>query len=58
MKSTLWIWGLGVLIGLGFIVPYTLLADSQSWSGPFLFWVIFGVLVYVILVRAISRWRV
>lgn len=58
MKSSLWIWGLGALIALGFLVPYAVLSDSQGWSGPFLFWLIFGLLVYVILVRAVSRWRV
>ena len=58
MKSSLWIWGLGALIALGFLVPYAVMADSQAWSGPFLFWLIFGLLVYVILVRAVSRWRV
>ena len=58
MKSSLWIWSLAALIALGFIVPYGVLADSEVWSGPFLFWLIFGLLVYVILVRAVSRWRV
>jgi hypothetical protein len=58
MMKTGWLWALGVLLIAGYVVPYTVLAGVERWSGPFLFWLVFGVLVWAILSLVVLRWRV
>lgn len=57
MKST-WLWILGALLLAGYAVPYTLLAGVGRWSGPFLFWLVFGLAVWALLSLVVLRWRV
>lgn len=52
-----WIAGLAALIVAGYAVPYLLLSGVERWSGAFLFWLVFGLAVWVILVAAVMRWR-
>lgn len=58
MKRATWLWLLGALLLAGYAVPYTLLTGVGRWSGAFLFWLLFGVLVWAILSGAVMRWRV
>jgi len=48
---------LAVLIGLAYIVPFTLLRDVQAWHGAFLFWILFGLLVLGVIARLVAEWR-
>ncbi len=58
MKRTGWLWVLGALLLAGYVVPYTLLAGVGRWHGAFLFWLVFGVLVWGLLSLVVGRWRV
>lgn len=58
MKRAIWLWVLGALLIAGYAVPYTLLAGVGHWSGAFLFWLVFGTLVWATLSVAVMRWRV
>jgi hypothetical protein len=58
MKRAIWLWVLGALLVAGYAVPYTLLAGVGRWSGAFLFWLLFGVLVWAILSVTVMRWRI
>ena len=58
MKKSTWLWGLGALLLAGYVMPYTLLAGVGRWSGAFLFWLLFGVVVWAVLSLVVLRWRV
>lgn len=58
MIRRLWLWALGVLLLAGFAVPYTILVGDGRWGGPFLFWLVFGVLVWILLSAVVLSWRV
>lgn len=56
MAYTLWMWLIGGLIVLGYVLPYTLLTDIEHWHGAFLFWIVFGIAVWIILSVTVLRW--
>jgi small-conductance mechanosensitive channel len=58
MRLPLWAAALIVLVATGYAVPYLLLSGTESWSGAFLFWIVFGVFVWGILVGRVARWDV
>ena len=58
MKRTYWLWILGALLLAGYALPYTVLAGQASWSGAFLFWLLFGIAVWALLTFTVMRWRV
>jgi hypothetical protein len=58
MKKNAWLWVLAALLLAGYVVPYTLLAGVERWSGAFLFWLFFGVVAWAVLSLAVLRWRV
>lgn len=45
------------LVGLAFLVPYTLLSGVDSVYGSFLFWTIFGTLAIAGIAAITSGWR-
>jgi len=47
MKTSKWIWFVGLLVILSYVVPYSVLTHVQAWYGSFLFWSLIGVLVIV-----------
>jgi len=47
MKTSNWIWFVGLLVFLSYAVPYSVLTHVQAWYGSFLFWSLIGVLVIV-----------
>jgi hypothetical protein len=58
MRLPLWAAGLTVLVAIGYAVPYLLLSGTEAWSGAFLFWIAFGVVVWGILVARVAFWNV
>lgn len=56
MAKTWWLWLIGGLIALGYTVPYTVLRGVEHWYGAFLFWLIFGVVVWLVLSLAVLGW--
>jgi len=56
MARTLWPWLILGLIVLGYLLPYTILSGIERWHGAFLFWVLFGIAVWLILSVAVLRW--
>jgi hypothetical protein len=58
MRLPPWIVAIILLLVAGYAVPYLLLAGVEDWSGAFLFWTVFGLLVWLILVGRVSRWNV
>ena len=56
MARTLWPWLIVGLIALGYLLPYTVLSGVEHWYGAFLFWVLFGIAVWLILSLAVLRW--
>ncbi len=58
MRLPLWVAVLLVLLVIGYAVPYLLLSDVEAWSGAFLFWIVFGIVVWIILVGRVARWDV
>lgn len=57
MRPVWWIWAIVILLVAAYAVPYALLATVERWSGAFLFWLLFGAVVWTVLIAAVSRWR-
>jgi cytochrome b561 len=58
MRLPPWVTALIILVVAGYAVPYLLLANNETWSGAFLFWMVFGLVVWGILVGRVARWNV
>lgn len=58
MRLPIWTAGILALLVLGYALPYTLLSGVERWHGAFLFWILFGAAVWLLLVFGVSRWRV
>lgn len=52
-----WATAVILLLMVGYAVPYLILPGREAWTGAFLFWIVFGGAVWVILVAAVARWR-
>ncbi|RZU98024.1 hypothetical protein [Spiribacter vilamensis] len=48
---------LAVAIVLAYLVPYGPLRGVALWQGAFLFWMVFGVVVIVLIGRLVADWR-
>ena len=53
-----WAVAIVLLVAAGYAVPYLLLSGVEAWTGAFLFWLAFGALVWLVLVRTVARWNV
>jgi hypothetical protein len=58
MRPPAWILLTCALVALGYAAPYLLLSGTERWSGAFLFWIAFGVVVWLLLVLTVVRWDV
>ncbi len=56
MPVPLWTIIIAVLGVAGHAVPYLLLAGNETWSGAFLFWLVFGAVTWLVLVLVVMRW--
>lgn len=56
-RTPAWAIALLVLLLVGYILPYLVLSDVHAWGGTFLFWIVFGSGVWIVLVAAVMRWR-
>lgn len=52
------LWGIIIIITilLAYIIPYTVLADVQSWTGSFLFWGITGIVIIIANIMLTRDW--
>ncbi|MFC4076346.1 hypothetical protein [Salinithrix halophila] len=46
-----------LLILAAFIIPFTLLDDVRSWTGAFLFWILFALTAVLLNAWIASKWR-
>jgi hypothetical protein len=58
MRLPAWIAALILLVASGYAVPYLVLPGVERWSGAFLFWIGFGLVVWVVLIGRIAGWNV
>ena len=52
-----WLLPIAVLIGLSFLLPYTLFRDVDAWYGSYLFWVLATVAVIAINAVISAQWK-
>lgn len=56
MKSKLvWVW-LGLLIAADLIVPWQIIGQDGTFTGPFLFWVVWTVVAVASMFLVFRRW--
>ncbi len=48
MKRSKWIWLVGAVVLLCYLVPYRLLSHVPQWYGSFLFWTCAGLVIIAI----------
>ncbi|MGB3634204.1 MAG: hypothetical protein WA982_09200 [Rubrobacteraceae bacterium] len=45
------------LVGLAYLVPYTLLSGIDAFYGSFLFWMVFGLLAIAVIAAITWSWK-
>lgn len=56
-RRIVWFLYFFIIILAAFVVPYTLLRDVESFSGPFLFWCLFALAAIAGMWFITSRWK-
>lgn len=57
LRGVVWVGAMVVLLGVAYLVPYTLLSGVDAWNGSFLFWTVFGLLAIVVIAAITRSWR-
>lgn len=55
--SAWWLAPVAVLIGLSYLLPYTVFRDVDEWYGSFLFWSLATAVVIAVNAIVSSAWR-
>ena len=56
-RGIFWVGVMVVLVGLAYLVPYTLLSGVDAWYGSFLFWAVFGAAAIAVIATLTRSWR-
>ena len=56
-RGIFWAGVMMALVGLAYLVPYTVLSGVDAWYGGFLFWTVFGLLAIAVIAAITRSWR-
>ena len=56
-KRKIWVIWLLILVLSAYIVPYFIINDVQTITGPFLFWSLYAVIAIISTFKIIDKWR-
>jgi hypothetical protein len=56
-RGIVWCGLMAVLVGLAYVVPYTVLSGVDAWYGAFLFWTLFAVAAIAGILLVAAGWR-
>ena len=56
-RGGFWAGVMVALLGLAYVVPYTVLTGVDAWYGSFLFWAVFGLAAIATIAAMTWSWR-